>query len=192
MRMRGRGRGVRESGEGWERTVSVSHTLQPVVCWDGTRHRAALPDTARHGIPIGRSSIERLCCSVCCVVCCVCVCVCVCVRGRKKIGRALDQRCLRGLAGVGANAGSPREVVDGGPPAVEVQEAEADEEGLHSTLHRQPVTAGVDKAVLHDLIVRLHWLRSPTDFAVTVPPHRCQRPECQTESNANQCGGQEL
>ena len=82
---------------------------------------------------------------------------------------------MRGLAGEWANAGSPREVVDGGPPAVEVQEAEADEEGLHSTLHRQPVTAGVDKAVLHNLKVRLHRLRSPTAFAVTVPPHQCQR-----------------
>ena len=111
-----------------------------------------------------------------CVLCvCVCVSVCVCVCCRKKIGRALDQRYLHGLAGEWANAGSPREVVDGGPPAVEVQEAEADEEGLHSTLHRQPVTAGVDKAVLHNLKVRLHRLRSPTAFAVTVPPHQCQR-----------------
>ena len=117
-----------------------------------------------------------------CVSVSVCVCLCVCVCCRKKIGRALDQRYLHGLAGEWANAGSPREVVDGGPPAVEVQEAEADEEGLHSTLHRQPVTAGVDKAVLHNLKVRLHRLRSPTAFAVTVPPHQCQR----TAPEANQ------
>ena len=46
--------------------------MQPVLCWDGTRHRTALPDTARHGIPIGRSSVSVM-------WQCVCLSVCLCV-----------------------------------------------------------------------------------------------------------------
>ena len=59
--------------------------MQPVLCWDGTRNRTALPDTARHGIPIGRSSVSVM---WQCVSVSVCVCLCVCVCCRKKIGRA--------------------------------------------------------------------------------------------------------